>query len=212
MTQTTSLITTPQSASQPPTETRPSDPLTDLLALLRLAQIIQEVLRTISTLPPPTPKPGTSPKPLYATIASTSKSPSGPKSTPQKSSCSPPSCRPPPVTTNLTSPTSTPTFMGRFKRSKKNSKPSCTPPSPTPLHAPTPTKKTKTSPSSRSPQQGRAQSAKEENHQYVSKMKASKDITRVIEGNTQSPSSTSRRKNWKCSPGYERMKKVPTKP
>src|SRR5487761_1329776 len=114
MTQTPSLITTPQSANQPPSETRPSDPLTDLLALLRLAQIIQEVLKTISTLPPPTPKPGTSPKPLYATIASTSKSPSGPKNTPQKSSYSPPSCHPPHATTNLTSPTPTRTFMGHF--------------------------------------------------------------------------------------------------
>src|SRR5487761_1572664 len=212
MTQTTSLTTTPQSANQPPTMTRPSDPLTDMLALLRLVQIIQEVLKTISTSSPPTPKPGNLPKPLYATIASTSKSLSGPRNTPQRSSFSPPSYHPLPVTTSSTNQTSTPTFMGHSKRSKKNSKPSCTPLSPIPPHAPTQIKKTRTSPSSRSPQQGRAQSAKEENHQYVSKMKASKDTPRVTEGNTQSPSSTSRRKNWKCSPGYEHTKRAPTKP
>src|SRR5487761_1226542 len=100
MTQTTSLTTTPQSANQTPPETHPSDPLTDMLALLRLAQIIQEVLKMISTLPPPTPKPGNSPRLLYATIASTNRSPSGPKNIPQKSSSSPPSYRPPPVTAN----------------------------------------------------------------------------------------------------------------
>src|SRR5487761_1149259 len=102
MTQTTSLTTTPQSANQPPTTTRPSDPLTDMLALLRLAQIIQEVLKTISTSPPPTPKPGNSPRPLYATIASTNRSPSGLKNTPQRSLYSPPSCHPPLATTNST--------------------------------------------------------------------------------------------------------------
>ena len=203
----------PQSASQPPTIDRRSDPLTDMLALLRLAQIIQEVLRMISTLPPPIPKPGNLPRPLYATIASTNKSPSDLRSTPQRSLSSPPSCHPPLATMSSTSQTSTPTSMGRSRRSKKNWKPSCTLPSLTPLHVPVQTKKTGTSSSPKSPRQDHVQSsAKEKNHQYVSKMKASKNITRVIEGNTQSPSSTSRRKNWKCSPGSEHTKKGLTKP
>src|SRR5487761_657883 len=168
MTQTTSLTTTPQSTNQPPTMSHPSDPLTDMLALLRLTQIIQKVLKTISTLSLPTPKPENSPRLPYATIASTNKSPLGPRSIPLKYSSLPPSLCHPPAITNSMSQTDTPTFMGHSKQLKTNSKPFSTPPSHTPQHAPAQTKKTKGSSSLKSPQPDPIQSsAKEKNHQYI---------------------------------------------
>ena len=167
----------------------------------------------ISTPPLPTQKPGSSPRLPYTTIISTNKSPSGPKSTPQKYLSSPPSYLHPPATMSSMSQTTTPMSMGHSKQSRTNSKPSFTPPSHTPQHAPILTKKMKGPPSPKSPQQDHVRSsAKEQNHQYVSKMKASKSTTRVIKGNTQSPSTTSRQKNWKCSPGFIPTKKAHTKP
>ena len=151
-------------------------------------------MKTISTLPLPTPKPGTLLRLPYATIVSMGKSPSGPKNMPLRSSSLSHSCHHPPATTSSKNQTTTPTSMGRSRQSKISLNCSTTPPSHTPR--PTPARIRKTSKSPKLPPQDHNQSSpKEWNHWSVSKMKASKSTTRVIEGNTQSPSTISRRKN-----------------